>query len=441
LDRPPQDQLTALAALRADVAAIAEAALAGVSPRVLVPAALAGVAADTVADGTPLHVIAVGKAAAGMFSAFADAVPGRVADALAIGPVRPPRWRGARWVSGGHPLPTDGSIEAGRAALALAARVPSTGRLLLLLSGGASALMAVPAPGLSLAAKGRTTQILLAAGAAISELNAVRKHLSAVKGGRLAAACPSPTVTLALSDVVGDELSVIGSGPGVPDNSTWADARAVLRAFGGDAAHDPDVLAYVERGCAGERPETPKSGDAAMRRARAHVIGGRAEAMRAAAAAARERGYDAHVVDAAVTGEARDAAAQWWRAHGAPLVAAGRRLALVSSGETTVRVRGSGRGGRNQEFALALVPHLAMATTPCVIASIGTDGIDGPTDAAGAVVDPTTARRAAGDGLVAAAYLDRNDSHAFFAALGDLLQPGPTGTNVGDLQVLLTAPA
>jgi hydroxypyruvate reductase len=270
----------------------------------------------------------------------------------------------------------------------------------------------------------------------------VRKHLSAVKGGRLAAACRGQVVTLAISDVVGDDLSVIGSGPGVPDPSTWSHVRDALHAFGGVERHAAAVLARADAGCAGEEPETPKAGDPAMRRARAHVIGGRRHAMDGAARAARERGYGVVLYDAPVTGEARLAAAAWWEAVAETAREAGTPLAVITSGETTVRVTGTGRGGRNQEFALAAASHLAAVARPAVLLSMGTDGIDGPTDAAGAIVDPTTLTRARERGLGSpTAYLDRNDSYAFFEALDTLVRPGPTDTNVGDLQVLLVAPA
>jgi hydroxypyruvate reductase len=421
-----------------DAHAVAAAAVAAVSPHVLVPAALRGMAADLGAG--PLAVIAVGKAAAAMHQAFVDATSGHAVASLAVGPVRPADWSGGDWVTGGHPYASAGSADAGRRALALATHVPADGHLLLLLSGGASALMAAPAYGITLETKQQTARTLMTSGAAITELNTVRKHLSAVKGGRLAAACRGRVTTLAISDVVGDDLSVIGSGPAVPDPSTWRDTRAALAAFGG-AAHDPAVIAVAAAGCAGDLPETPKPGDQAMARARAHVIGGRREAMAGAAAAAEALGYQAIVHAPAIVGEARAAAAAWWREVAAPHVTAGRRVAVISSGETTVRVRGDGRGGRNQEFALALVGHLAAAPA-AVVASIGTDGIDGPTDAGGAVADSSTAARAAALGLAPPdTWLDRNDSYPYFERLGDLWKPGPTGTNVGDVQVLLVSPA
>ena len=439
MDRPPAHQLTAaLERLRADAAAIAAAAVAGVSPRVLVPAALTDLAA--LVPGVPaVHVLSVGKAAAAMFAAFRAAAPRPIAEAVVIGPSRPADWSGPHvFIAGGHPLANAGSVEGGRRALALAAAVPADGVLLCLLSGGASALMAAPMAGLSLATKQRVVAQVMRAGGDIRALNAVRKHLSAVKGGRLAAACAGAVTTLAISDVIGDDLSVIGSGPCVPDASTWDDALDVLRRFTGSDAPDPEVLALADAGRAGRIADTPKPGDARLARSSARVIGGRAEAMAAAAAHAAELGYAPVVLPDAVAGEARSAALAWWRDVRQRLAAAEGPLAIVSSGETTVTVRGSGRGGRNQEFALALVDALGDAPRPAALVSIGTDGIDGPTDAAGAVVDRDSAGRARARGLGPPdAYLDRNDSYVFFEALGDLVRPGPSDTNVGDIQVLV----
>ncbi|MGD9903982.1 MAG: glycerate kinase [Vicinamibacterales bacterium] len=414
------------------------AGVAAVSPSVLVPSALAGPGADICAASEAVSVVAVGKAAAAMDLAFRAAWPGRVVERLAIGPVAPPTWDDGEWITGGHPFATAGSAEGGRRALAVAGRVPAEGGLVLLLSGGASALMAVPAVGLTLEDKQATARTMMAAGAAITELNTVRKHLSAIKGGRLAAACAGSVVTLALSDVVGDDLSVIGSGPAVPDQTTWHDARAALAAFGGLAGHAAAVVARVEAGCAGRYADTPKADDPSMRRVRAQVIGGRRQAMAGAAAEAERRGYQPVVLDAAVVGEARYAAPAWWQTVAPRVAGRGGRLAVISSGETTVKVGGPGRGGRNQEFALALAVPLADAGVPVMVASAGTDGVDGPTDAGGALVDSGTLARARAAGVVEPAVaLDRNDSYGFFAPLGDLWQPGPTGTNVGDLQVLL----
>ena len=299
--------------------------------------------------------------------------------------------------------------------------------------------MAAPAESMTLSDKRETTDRLLRAGADIQALNTVRKHLSSIKGGRLAASASGRVVTLAVSDVVGDDPSVIGSGPTVADPSTFADALGALERLGGIAAYPPSSVLHLEKGRRGEQPETPKPGDPALAGAVAQVIGGRHDAMRGAAAEAAQRGYRAMVLEAPVVGDARQAAAPHLAAIGNLVSRAGRPLCVVSSGETTVRVKGAGLGGRNQEFALA-ASELLATLRPAAAASVGTDGIDGPTDAAGAIADSETAERARQAGLAPPAeYLNDNNSYAFFESLGDLIRTGPTGTNVGDLQVFLLA--
>ena len=335
------------------------------------------------------------------------------------------------WHQAGHPLPDDRSVAAAARAVETALGVPPDEALVILLSGGASALMALPMEGISLADKQRVVNAMLKGGADIHALNTLRKHLSAVKGGRLAAACAGRTITLAISDVVGDDLAVIGSGPGIADPSTWHDARAALDRHVAATDQPASVRALLASGVAGHLPDTPKPGDAITARVDARVIAGRFDAMAGARQSAEQLGYAVHVVDAPITGEARHAAAAWLNALG------DRRGCVISSGETTVRVTGSGKGGRNQEFALALAETLATYGGDVVAGSIGTDGIDGPTDAAGALVDSTTFRRAAALGLYPQAHLNDNNAYAFFDTLGDLIRTGPTGTNVGDLQILL----
>ena len=343
------------------------------------------------------------------------------------------------WLRVGHPVPDDGSLAAGRRALALAEGVAGDGLMVLLLSGGASAALAVPVQGMSLDDKVRATRSLLDAGVPIDRINCVRKHLSAIKGGRLAAAARGAVVTLAISDVVGpvaDDPAVIGSGPTAPDPSSYADAVAVATERRVCATFPLAALRALEEGRRGQRTETPKPGDARLRRARTVVIGNRCDALEAAARCAAGLGYDVVTLPAPVVGEARVAAGS----HLARAAAGGGRrpACILSAGETTVEVRGPGRGGRNQEFALAAVEPLAALGGCSALASVGTDGIDGPTDAAGAVVDTTTLARARAKGLPdPAQYLDRNDSYTFFEQLGDLVRLGPTATNVGDLQVLL----
>ena len=349
-------------------------------------------------------------------------------------------WNGLEWIAAAHPLPDAGSLAAGRLALDIAARRADRAGLLVLLSGGASSMLSVPAPGVALADKVAATWVLLKAGAEIHELNAVRKHLSAIKGGRLAAGA-GPVRTCAVSDVVGpteDDPSVIGSGPTVADPSTCADALQALARLGVRDQCPASVVACLEAGRRGERPETPKPGDPSLADSVFEVVGNRHDAMAGATDAAVRLGYLVVTWHEPVIGEARDAAATYARRLLRLAAGVGRPVCLLSSGETTVRVSGDGRGGRNQEFALALARHLAGAPRPVMTASAGTDGVDGPTDAAGAIVDGTSLARARSLGLAEPEdYLMRNDSYHFFEPLGDLIRTGSTDTNVGDLQVTL----
>jgi hydroxypyruvate reductase len=386
----------------------------------------------------PVHVVAAGKAAAAMAAAFMGEPDLLVRSALAIGTHQSPhRPSGFDWMPAGHPFPDARSLAAADAALDRAHRVGPGERMILLLSGGASALMARPADGLSLEDKVAASRCLMLAGADIHQLNTLRKHLSSVKGGWLAAACEGAVTTLAISDVVGDDPSVIGSGPGVADPSSWLDVARAVGAFDVRDGLPDAVCRRIDDGLAGRAPDTPKPGDPRLARASAHVIGRAADAVAAARGAAEALGYRTVVIDAVVTGEARNAAPRWL-AHALRLARDQSAPACVlSSGETTVHVQGPGRGGRNLEFALALVDALA-GVDGVVAGSVGTDGIDGSTDVAGALVDHATARRARGRGLPSpSAILDRNDSLAFFAPLGDTVRTGRTETNVGDLQVLV----
>jgi hydroxypyruvate reductase len=297
----------------------------------------------------------------------------------------------------------------------------------MLLSGGASALMVRPADGIPLAEKQQVTRALLRSGANIGEMNTVRKHLSAIKGGRLAlAAHPAEVVTLMVSDVPGDEPAVIGSGPTVPDPTTYADARAVLAKYRIDPP--PAVQARLAAGS----DETPKPGDPRLARASAIMIATPKQALAAAAKAAVQAGYRPVVLGDAIEGEARDVGAAQAR------LALGQqgRVALISGGETTVTVRGQGRGGRNAEFLLGLT--IALAGAPGIHAlAADTDGIDGSEDNAGALCAPDTLARAKAGGLDAGQRLADNDAYGFFAALGDLVVTGPTRTNVNDFRVIL----
>lgn len=341
----------------------------------------------------------------------------------------------------GHPVPDAAGVEGSRRIAAMAAEATRDDLVIVLISGGASALMPLPADAITLEEKQETTRLLLACGAAIQEINAVRKHISAIKGGQLARlAAPATVVALMLSDVIGDPLDVIGSGPTAPDASTFHTAWSVIEKYDLQA-RIPDVVRHrLESGLLGEIDETPKPGDACFRRVQNVIVGSNRLAVDAAAKAARERGYRPVVLSTLIEGETRDVAGM----HAVILkeaIASGQParppVCFISGGETTVTLRGAGLGGRNQEFALACA--LALDGVPGAVAlSGGTDGSDGPTDAAGALADGRTLERARKAGLDAAAYLARNDSYHFFDALGDLIRTGPTGTNVMDVRLLLT---
>jgi len=341
----------------------------------------------------------------------------------------------------GHPVPDAEGVEGARKIAALVAEATAEDLVLCLISGGASALLPLPAEPITLEEKQETTRLLLACGATIQEINAVRKHISAIKGGQLARlAAPATVIALLLSDVIGDPLDVIGSGPTAPDESTFATAWGVIEKC---ALQDriPAVIRHrLEAGMFGEIDETPKPGEACFRRVQNLIVGSNRLAVDAAARGARERGYKAVVLSTLIEGETRDIASM----HAAILkeaIASGRParppVCFISGGETTVTLRGDGLGGRNQEFALACALALD-GVAGAVALSGGTDGTDGPTDAAGALADGRTLGRARAVGQDAAAALQRNDSYRFFDALGDLIRTGPTGTNVMDVRLLLT---
>jgi glycerate 2-kinase len=389
-------------------------------------------------SGRHVVLLAAGKAAVPMANAFVAHAANRPLSGLVITPMAGVVPAPLAVMAAAHPLPDGRSELAGRAALAVAASVTAGQVLVVLLSGGASALMAVPAAGLTLEDKRAVTACLLQAGADIQELNTVRKHLSAIKGGRLAAACNGEVIAWLLSDVVGDDPSIIASGPTWADPTTFREALDVLDRRGGRRAYPSSVVRHLEGGSVDD--ETPKPGSSALARAVTTVIGSARLSLEGASLAARALGCHVVMRPAPVVGEARVAAREHFEWMAATIRNHDESLCLLSSGETTVTVRGSGRGGRNQEFGLALAGLLPALGRPVQVASVGTDGVDGPTDAAGARVDDTTTARARAQGLDLEAALDANDSWSVFGALGDLIRTGPTGTNVGDLQVVLVGP-
>ena len=371
-----------------------------------------------------------------MADTFAAIAGDQVKDGIVIGthlPIVLPAQ--LQWIPSSHPLPDERSVAAGRRALEVARGTEPGDTLVVLLSGGASALMAVPAGDLTLEDKRTAVNALLKAGADITALNTIRKHLSAVKGGRLAATASGPTVCLAISDVVGDDLSVIGSGPTVPDPSTYRDAWNYIDRLDVEGLLTQPARNYLRAGLEGKIAETPKAGDERFERCVTRVIGGRFNAMTGAAEAARSLGYQVVTSEEPIVGDARTMGPVVLER--ARALTAGRTgpTAVIASGETTVKVVGKGRGGRNQEIALSVAKALAGDRDDVSLGSVGTDGIDGPTDAAGAFVDRTTIQRAHLQSLDADAYLADNNAYAFFQSLNDLIITGPSTTNVGDLQI------
>ncbi|HVB79682.1 MAG TPA: DUF4147 domain-containing protein [Candidatus Binataceae bacterium] len=439
---------------RRDLTRIYAAAVSAVAPAHLIGRALDGELAGAekipalLADASRIFLVAAGKAARGMAAELAARLGPKLHDALAIVPAPPPAGGpepqagafgtarvGIRIIAAAHPLPDASSERAAEAALEVARHAGPGDLLLFALSGGASSLMAAAAEPVALADKIAINAALLRSGAPIRELNLVRRHLSTIKGGGLLRACGGARVlSLILSDVEGNDLATIGSGPTAADPTTFAEAVGVLkrRKLWGRA---PEAIRErLERGAAGEIAETVKPGDPLLARADNLVIGDNRMAVEAAAAAAAAAGY---TVDR--WRELYGAADDVGRALAAHLAAiagiAGARVCVVAGGEPVVTIRGRGRGGRAQQAALAMALELERLGRERRVMALfaGTDGIDGPTDAAGAFVSPGTAERAREAGLDPGAALARNDAYPLFAALGDLLMTGPTGTNVSDI--------
>jgi glycerate 2-kinase len=342
-----------------------------------------------------------------------------------------------RVVEAGHPVPDEHGEAAAREILALATGLTEKDLLLALVSGGGSALLSLPAEGIAMADLKSVTRALLASGAPIQDMNTVRKHLSLIQGGRLAAATRAQVLALVISDVTGDDPTHIASGPCAPDPTTYGDAIEVLQRHGVSAP--ASIAAHLEAGRAGRHPETPKAGDRAFARAENRLIATAHASLAAAAASFKSRGVTPMILGDSVTGESREVAkvyaafARQIRQHGHPLRPP---VALISGGETTVTIRGSGRGGRCSEFLLSLAVELdGLAGTHAL--ACDTDGIDGSEDNAGALLGPDSLARAAAAGLDGKRLLADNDGYGFFSALGDLVVTGPTRTNVNDYRVIL----
>jgi len=399
-----------------------------------------------------IFVTGMGKASAKMAAGLERALGDRISGGLVAvkeGHVEP--LGRVRLIESGHPVPDSRSAAAASAILGLGAtlgtELSERDLVIVLVSGGGSSILCAPAPGLTLEDKIATTRLLLASGATINEVNCVRKHLSAVKGGRLAAAlAPASVLALILSDVIGDDLDAIASGPTVPDPTRYADALEIVRRYGIEGKLPPTVAERLRAGAAGgpgAPAETPKAGDPAFARARTVLVGTNRLALAAAGAEARRLGYNALVLSSRIAGEAREIA-QAFLGIGKDIAASDFPVAkpacVIAGGETTVTLKGSGKGGRNQEMALAFMAALGRSPKDgdgLTFLSAGTDGNDGPTEAAGAVVSLALHRSAVAAGLDPEAALADNDSNTFFNKSGGLVVTGPTNTNVCDVQVLI----
>ena len=388
-------------------------------------------------------VIGAGKASAAMAQPLEDLLGDRLKEGLVqvkYGHSLP--LRKIRIKEAGHPVPDKSGSEGAQKIVQLVKSATEKDLVIFLISGGGSALLPSPVEELTMEDKQRTTQILLESGANIHEINAVRKHISQVKGGRLARlAYPATLVSLVLSDVIGDNLDSIASGPTVPDRSTFGDCVNILEKYRIKDRIPSAVVKHLEKGFRGEAEETPKAGDPAFKRTQNLIIGSNILAVKAARSNADQLGYNSLILSTFIEGETREVA----RVHAAvakeilkrdlPLR---RPACIISGGETTVTIKGKGMGGRNQEFVLAAAIEV-NGLEDVVILSGGTDGTDGLTDAAGAIADGLTVKRAESMGLDPGHYLRENDSYHFFQALGDLLITGPTFTNVMDLRLVMAA--
>ena len=390
-----------------------------------------------------IFVIGAGKAGAPMARAVEEALGDRITEGVInVKYGHLAALNRTKAIEAGHPVPDKAGLEGTRAILDVASRAEEKDLVLCLISGGGSALLPFPAEGLSLQDKQDTTKVLLACGATIHEINSVRKHISGVKGGGLArAAYPATLISLILSDVVGDDLDVIASGPTVPDSSNFQDCMSIFDKYGIQEKVPETVLDHVRKGIEGRVPETPKPADPVFTRTKSVIVGSNLACVLAAEKKARGLGYHTLVLSTMIEGETREVAlvhtgiAKEISKSGHPL---SPPACVLSGGETTVTITGQGLGGRNQEFVLAAAMGLD-GREGIVVLSAGTDGTDGPTDAAGAVADVRTIQRAEALGLKPSDFLFNNDAYHFFEKLGDLVKTGPTNTNVMDLRIILVA--
>jgi len=388
-----------------------------------------------------IFLVGTGKASSSMAQAIEEIFGGRITKGLITtkyGHALPLRF--TEIIEAGHPLPDPKGLEGARKIKDLLTNTGPKDLVLFLISGGGSALLPLPADGITLEEKQELTQLLLDCGADIKEINTIRKHISQMKGGWLARwAFPSTVITFILSDVVGDPLDVIASGPTVPDTSTFQEAWEILKRYGLINEIATSIQNHLQAGKEGKIKETPKAGEGVFEKVHNMVIGSNIVALRAAEKEFSSVGFNTITLSSSIVGETREAA----RFHGAivrEVVSTGKPISrpacILSGGETIVTIRGNGLGGRNQEFALSGAFEI-RGLEKVVLLSGGTDGTDGPTDAAGAMADHTTITRARQMGLDPMKYLENNDSYHFFEKLGDLLITGPTRTNVMDVRILL----
>jgi hydroxypyruvate reductase/glycerate 2-kinase len=393
-----------------------------------------------------LMIIGFGKAVCAMTRAMEDAFMDEIADGVVITKYGHRSEKSSliehqeriRIVEAGHPVPDENGLKGTENIMRLLSDADDKTLVVCLISGGASALLVSPYEGISLDDKQRITELLLRAGADIAELNTLRKHISRVKGGRLATiAYPAKIISLVLSDVIGDDVGVIASGPTAPDKTTFHDAIMVLEKYGLLEKAPKSVLHVLRKGTEGLIPETPKEGNAVFENVENIIIGSNEMALTAARQKAEAMGLSAEILSSGVSGEAGDAG-RWLAGIAKDSAAKGspESICLISGGETTVTVRGNGLGGRNMELALAFAMEVD-GTEGITFLSAGTDGTDGPTDAAGAIVDGYTVKRARTVGLDPINYVNNNDSYSFFKKIDELFVTGPTGTNVMDIQVLM----
>ena len=389
--------------------------------------------------------IGIGKASSKMGAAVEDILKERLSGGIVVTKYgHAERLKGIQVIEAGHPIPDENSVAGAEAIYRIASRADENTLIINLISGGGSSLLSLPAEGVTLGDKQETTRVLLESGADIREINCVRKHISRVKGGRFAhAAFPARMINIILSDVVGDRLDSIASGIAVPDDTTYAQAVGIVDKYRIRSVLPASVVSLLESGKAGKNPDTPKQGDHVFDRVLNILLGNNLAACRAARDHGTYLGYRSFLLTSMLTGEAREAA-RFFAAVARDIRRCTSDFAkpalVVSGGETTVTVKGDGKGGRNQEMALSFLNDFQEAQDDMEgihFLSAGTDGTDGPTDAAGALVGPGLLHRVRSSGLNTGAYLEKNDSYHFFQKAGGLFVTGPTNTNVCDIQLLI----